>query len=78
LEIKVYWREHCSSCNEVFRYFDQKHITYEKINVTHDQKHFSEMLRLGGFATPFILIDDQVISYFDSIKMDRILEVYKL
>lgn len=75
MNIKVYWREHCSLCKEVFRYLDQKTIVYEKIDVTHDQSRFNEMLRLGGIATPLIVVDGKVISYFDTEKMDRILEV---
>jgi glutaredoxin len=75
VNIKVYWRQHCSSCKEVFRHLDQKAIPYEKIDVTHDQSRFDEMLRLGGFATPFMIIDGKVISYFDPGKIDRLLEV---
>jgi predicted thioredoxin/glutaredoxin len=74
VNIKVYWRQHCSSCREVFRYLDQKGIYYEKTDVTHDQSRFDEMLRLGGFATPLIVVDGQVITYFEPDRMDRILE----
>jgi glutaredoxin len=74
VNIKVYWRQHCDSCKEVFRYLDQKAINYEKIDVTHDQSRFEEMYRLGGIATPFIVVDEKVISYFDAEKLDHILE----
>ncbi len=75
MNIKVYWRQHCSLCKEVFRYLEQKEILYEKIDVTHDQSRFDEMLRLGGFATPFMIIDGKIISYFEPEKIDRLLEV---
>ncbi|TFE19528.1 hypothetical protein [Cohnella luojiensis] len=47
----------------------------DSIDVTHVQSRFDEMLRLGGFATPFMIIDGKIISYFEPEKMDRILEV---
>lgn len=75
MNIKVYWREHCSVCIEVFHYLDDKKIPYEKIDVTYDQNRFDEMLRLGGIATPLIVIGEQVISYFEAEKMDKIFEV---
>jgi glutaredoxin len=75
VNVKVYWRQHCSLCKDVFHYLDQKEIPYEKIDVTYDQTRFDEMLRLGGIATPLIVVDGLVISYFESEKMDRILEV---
>ncbi|WP_199622649.1 glutaredoxin family protein [Paenibacillus alkalitolerans] len=75
MKIKVYWRKHCNTCEEVFQYLDHKQISYEKIDVTHDQARFDEMLRLGGIATPLIVVDGEVISYFEPKKMDRILEV---
>lgn len=75
MHIKVYWRQHCHLCKEVFHYFDNKGIPYEKIDVTYDQNRFNEMLRHGGIATPLIVMDEQVISYFEAGKMDQILEV---
>lgn len=78
MDIKVYWSQHCSLCREVFHYFDYKKIPYEKIDVTYDQSRFDEMIRLGGIATPLIVIDGQVISYFQAEKVDRIVEVSHL
>jgi glutaredoxin len=75
MNIKVYWRKHCQLCKDVFNYLDRKAVLYEKIDVTYDQSLFNEMHRLGGFATPFIVIDGKTISYFEPQKMDQILEV---
>lgn len=72
--IKVYWRSYCSSCKRLFEYLDQKGILHERIDVTTDQDKFDEMLRHGGFATPLIIINDQVITYFDPEKLDSLLE----
>lgn len=77
MTIKIYWRQYCSSCEEVFRYLDQKELKYEKVDVTHDQLKFDEMLRLGGIATPFIVIDQRIIPYFDKDKFNQTLEEMK-
>lgn len=74
MKIKVYWSEHCSGCKTVMEYFNDKQISVEKIDVTHDQEKFDEMLRQGGIATPLIVIGNRVIHSFDRKKMDQILE----
>lgn len=75
MDIKVYWRQDCHACIDVFNYLDDKQLDYEKIDVTYDQNRFDEMLRLGGIATPLIMIDGQVVSHFDREKLNQIIEV---
>jgi glutaredoxin len=72
MEITIYMCEHCVSCMEALRYFDNQGIYYRKLNVETNKLYFNEMLRLGGIATPFILIDNIAFHYFD---YDRISEV---
>ncbi|MCZ8516955.1 glutaredoxin family protein [Paenibacillus filicis] len=74
MNIKVYWSEHCSQCKTVMDYFDEKQVPIEKINVTYDQNKFNEMLRLGGIATPLIVVGERVIHSFDRQKVDKLLE----
>lgn len=74
MNIKLYWSEHCSQCKKVMSYFAEKQVNIEKIDVTHDQNKFNEMVRQGGIATPLIVIGNRVIHTFDRQKLDQLLE----
>jgi hypothetical protein len=55
-------------------YFEEKQTEIEKIDVTFDKEKFVEMLRLGGIATPLIVIGDHIIHSFDREKIDKAME----
>ncbi len=76
MRIKVYYSDHCYPCKSVIDYMDQKHVEYDKINVTTDSAKFAELLQYGGIATPQIVIDQKVVHSFDREKMDKMLEGY--
>jgi glutaredoxin len=61
MKIKIYISDHCSFCREAIRYFQEKNIEVEQIDVTRNQTHFDEMMKHGGIATPFIVIGNQMI-----------------
>ncbi|MBU8763726.1 hypothetical protein KM868_09490 [Micrococcus luteus] len=72
--VKVYWRENCGECKIVMKYFEEKQIDIDKIDVTYDKERFEEMLRLGGIATPLIVIGHHVFHSFNRLKIDKALE----
>lgn len=74
MNIKIYWSDHCNQCKTALRYFDEKGVPIERINVSHDQEKFDEMLQQGGIATPLIVVDQQVIHSFDRQKLNQLLE----
>jgi glutaredoxin len=73
MSIKLYWRKNCGQCKMVMDYFEEKQTEIEKIDVTFDKEKFEEMLRLGGIATPLIVIGDHVIHSFDREKINKAL-----
>lgn len=74
MEIRVFISKHCFSSEDVIQYFQEKNLDVNIIDVTNDQNRIDEMVKLGGIATPFIIIDNEVIPSFDKSKVDRILE----
>lgn len=74
MDIKIYRREHCSQCQAVIEYFHKKQVDFEEIDVTYDSQKFEEMFRLGGIATPLIVIGKHVIHSFDPKKMEKAME----
>jgi glutaredoxin len=74
LKVKIFVSDHCVFCQEAVRYFHEKGVPLEEINVSHDQNRFDEMLRLGGIATPLIVIGEQIFHSFDRIKIEHLLE----
>ncbi|WP_281887082.1 glutaredoxin domain-containing protein [Paenibacillus sp. YYML68] len=73
MKLTVYWRQHCPACRELLYYLERKGVPYEGLDVTHDAEHFAQMMRLGGFATPYMVLDGQPITYFDPEKLDVLL-----
>lgn len=55
-------------------FFEEKGIPIEAIDVTYDKEQFAEMLRLGGIATPLLVMGQQVFHFFDRNKINRALE----
>jgi glutaredoxin len=74
VKIKIYTSDHCTSCHEALQYFRSKEMPFELIDVTFNKHHFEEMVKLGGIATPFIIIDEQTFHTFDQKKMEQVLE----
>lgn len=64
----------CPSCKEVIGYLKRKNTPYELFDVSFSKQYFKEMMRLGGFATPFIVMDELRLYYFDPRVLDRFLE----
>ncbi|MEK3884882.1 glutaredoxin domain-containing protein [Paenibacillus sp. PL2-23] len=72
--IKLYWRSNCAQCQRMLDFFEEKGIPIEAIDVTYDKEQFAEMLRLGGIATPLLVMGQQVFHFFDRNKINRALE----
>jgi len=75
VRVKVFLSKHCVSCREAVLFFEEKGINFEKIDVTHDRAGFEEMLKLGGIATPVIVIGDTVMYTFERSRIAQMLEV---
>ncbi|MFC5452391.1 glutaredoxin family protein [Paenibacillus aestuarii] len=73
MEVIVYSSGHCASCKEAISFFEEQGIAYKQFDVEVNKEHFQEMLRLGGIATPFILIEDSAFHYFDRDKIKEVL-----
>lgn len=73
-KIRIYVASDCPSCKEVIGYLKRKNTPYELFDVSFSKQHFKEMMRLGGFATPFIVMDERRLYYFDPRVLDRFLE----
>jgi glutaredoxin len=74
MSIKLYWRKNYDQCKIAMNYFEEKQTKIEKIDVTFDKEKFAEMLRLGGIATPLIVIGDHIFHSFDREKIDKAME----
>lgn len=74
MKVTIYVSHHCISCEDAIRYFKSKGIDFKEINVTHDQESFNEMLRLGGIATPLIIVEGHIFHTFDPNKVEKVLE----
>ncbi|GAA0135241.1 hypothetical protein YSY43_20810 [Paenibacillus sp. YSY-4.3] len=73
-KIRIYVTSDCPSCKEAISYLKRKNTPYELVDVTYSKQHFKEMMGLGGFATPFIVLDERKLYYFNPKILDWLLE----
>jgi glutaredoxin len=73
MDITIFTSDHCPSCKETIRFFQEKEIFFRQLDVGFNRENFAEMLRLGGFATPFIVIDSKTFYTFDREKLEEVL-----
>ncbi|MFJ9498579.1 glutaredoxin family protein [Brevibacillus centrosporus] len=74
MNITIYTSDHCSACREAIQFFQEYGIPYRQLDVGYDKWNFDEMLRLGGIATPLIIVGSQTFHTFDPKKMEEALQ----
>lgn len=75
LEIKVYSTPTCPFCIEAKKYFRNKNIEFEDIDVSFDPHKADEMIKLSGqMGVPVIVIGDQVIVGFVEDEIEEALK----
>jgi glutaredoxin len=74
MNITIYTSDHCCSCKEAIRFFQESGINFRQLDVGCNKENFDEMLRLGGIATPFIVVDKRKFHSFDREKMEKVLK----
>lgn len=77
MTIKIYSTPTCPWCVLAKKYFTDKKIDFEDIDVT-DQTKAQEMIELSGqMGVPVIKIDDEIIVGFDKARIEEILRKEK-
>ena len=66
----------CSYCNIAKRYFKEKHIRFNDVDVSRDQRAAADMQRrTGQTGVPVIMINNRSIVGFDKLKINRMLNI---
>lgn len=69
--VKVFSTPTCPYCTRVKSYLQDKHITFENIDVSGDQNGLREMINASGqMGVPVVVIDGDVIVGFDKDRID--------
>jgi glutaredoxin-like YruB-family protein len=74
LEIKIYSTPTCPYCIQAKKYFKDKNISFENIDVSESHEASEEMVKISGqMGVPVIKIDDNIIIGFDKTKIEKLL-----
>jgi len=74
MKILIYSTPTCPWCLLAKKYFTDKNIPFENIDVAADQEKAQEMVDLSGqLGVPVIVIDDEVLVGFDKDTIEKIL-----
>jgi len=66
----------CSYCNIAKRYFREKQIRFNDVDVSRDQRAAADMQRrTGQTGVPVIMINNRSIVGFDKPKINRMLNI---
>lgn len=72
--VVVYGTPTCTYCNQIRKYFDEKAVKYNYIDVSKNQKAAEEMVkRSGQQGVPQTNINGQIVIGFDRIKINKLL-----
>jgi len=68
MNIQIYTTQYCPYCSKAKALLTSLGLTYQEIDVEHDQKLREEMIQKTGHMTvPIILIDDVFIGGYDDL-----------
>ena len=72
--VVVYGTPSCTYCTQIKKYFDEKAVKYNYIDVSKDQKAAEQMVkRSGQQGVPQTDINGQIVIGFDRIKINNLL-----
>lgn len=82
-KVVIYTTNYCPFCTGAKALLRSKHIDFEEIDITHDERLREEVTRLSGRRTvPQIFIDGKSVGGFDDIReldmageLDRLLGI---
>lgn len=76
-KITIYGAEWCAFCHMAMRYLDDKHISYNYIDVDEKLEYAEEAVNKSGQrGIPVIDIDGKIIIGFDRPEIDKAIESF--
>jgi len=74
--IKLYSTPTCVYCKTLKGYLTKNGKEFEDIDVSKDEKKLQEMIKSSGqMGVPVLDIDGEVITGFDKVKIDKLLNI---
>ena len=75
MNVKVYSTPTCPYCLMVKKYFDDKNVQYENLDVSQDRNAANEMINKSGQrGVPVVDIDGNIIVGFDREKIESLIK----
>lgn len=72
----LYTTPTCVYCGSLKKYFAEKNIQYQEIDVSKDEKELEKMVQISGqMGVPVLDIDGNVVIGFDKAKIDELLNL---
>ncbi len=74
-KVILYTTPTCAFCSVVKKYFEDKGIEYQEVDVSEDEEGLEKMQeKTGQMSVPVILIDEEAVVGFDKKKIEKLLE----
>ncbi len=74
MTVRIYTTSHCPYCTMAKKFFEDKGISFEEVNVEQDQQKAAEMVKKSGqMGVPVIEINGEIIVGFNRPEIERAL-----
>jgi len=75
MQVTIYITPSCPYCLTAKKYFENKKIPFEEIDISLDKAKAQEMMKFSGqMGVPVITIDDKIIIGFDQEKIETLIK----
>jgi glutaredoxin 3 len=69
--IRLFVKAYCGWCHEVIDWLDERHISFESLDVSTDAAAFKEMVALSGQSkAPVIEVDGKILADFGADELE--------
>jgi glutaredoxin 3 len=74
MTVRIYSTSHCPYCTMAKKFFEDKGISFEEVNVEQDQQKAAEMVEKSGqMGVPVIEINGEIIIGFNRPEIEKAL-----
>ena len=74
MTIKVFSTTHCPACKKAKEYLDTLGVNYESINIEEDMEAQQQVISMGFYSVPVIMIGEEYIAGFSPNRISELLK----
>lgn len=78
MNVTVYTMPNCVQCEQTKRFFDQKNVKYDTVDISTDAEAYKKVTEMGFKSAPIVITDKDTWSGFRLEKLHSTVSLYSL